>query len=82
MLQLIFGGYYALYVALLHAAIQVMILMSLLVSVDRVLNVLKYVLISLKARITGKGPQTSWKFEPLPEDPHQYPKVTKISKKY
>lgn len=75
MLQLLFGGYYALYVALLHAAIQVMVLLSLLVSADRVLNVLKYALICARAKITGKKPQQGWNFEPLPEDPHQFPKV-------
>ncbi len=53
-----------------------MVLLSLLVSADRVINVLKYALITLRAKITGKSPTHSrWTFKPLPDDPHQYPKV-------
>ena len=76
MLDLIFGGYYTLYVAVLYVAVQVMTLLSLLVSADRVLNVLKYLLITLRTKITGRPPQNRWNFQPLPEDPHQYPKAS------
>ena len=76
MLALIFGSYYGLYVSLLHGAIQMMVFLSLLVSADRVFNVLKYAIICARAKITGKPPQNNWNFTPLPEDPHQYPKVS------
>jgi beta-mannan synthase len=75
MLSLLFGAYYGLYVTLLHAAIQIMVLLSLLVSADRVINVLKYVLITTRAKLTGTLPHSRWTFKPLPKDPHQYPKV-------
>lgn len=75
MLALLFGAYYGLYVTFLHAAIQVMVLLSLLVSADRVINVLKYLLITTRSKITGKSAHSRWTFKPLPEDPHQYPKV-------
>jgi len=75
MLALLFGAYYGLYVTLLHAAIQVMVLLSLLVSADRVINVLKYVLITTRSKLTGKSAHSRWTRKSLPEDPHQYPKV-------
>ena len=52
-----------------------MTLLALLVSADRVLNVSKYIFITLRSKITKTPPQTQWKYEPLPDDPHCYPKV-------
>lgn len=76
LISLLLGGYYAVYVTLLRMAIQVAVVASLLVSADRVLNVLKYVLIAARAKITGRHPNTRWNYQPLPDDPHQYPKVS------
>jgi beta-mannan synthase len=52
-----------------------MVLLSLLVSADRVINVLKYILITTRCKLTGKSAHSRWKFKTLPEDPHQYPNV-------
>lgn len=76
-LALLLGGYYGIYIALINAAIQVAVLFSLLVSADRVLNVLKYVVIKAKVKLTGRLPQHAWNFIPLPEDPLEFPKVSK-----
>lgn len=76
LLALLLGGYYSLYVALLHGAIRVAMLFSLLVSADRVLNVAKYLFIKARARLTGHLPQHNWNFKPLPADPHAFPKVS------
>lgn len=78
-LGIFIGGYYALYVAILRLAIQVMTFLSLMVSADRLLNVLKYGLIRVKAYFTGKLPQHAWNFKPLPDEPLDFPKVRALS---
>ena len=74
-LELYVGGYYALYVAILRIAVQVMTFLSVLVSADRLLNVLKYAWIRVKAYFTGKLPQHAWNFKSLPDEPLDFPKV-------
>ena len=74
-LALLFGSYYAAWVYFLRCVIQVFTFLSLLVSVDRLLNVLKYCFIRGRAKLTGHLPQHNWNFKPLPEDPHEFPKV-------
>lgn len=74
-LGLLFTTYYDLYVALLHAAIQLAVFLSLLVAGDRILNISKYVLIKARAKLTGRLPQHAWNFKPLPIDYAEYPRV-------
>jgi hypothetical protein len=75
-LGLLFTTYYDLYVALLHAAIQLAVFLSLLVAGDRILNISKYVLIKARAKLTGRLPQHAWNFKPLPIDYAEYPRVS------
>jgi hypothetical protein len=51
------------------------VVLSLLVSADRVLNVLKFGFIKLRAKLTGRLPQDSWSRAPLPSSPHDFPMV-------
>ena len=74
-LALLFGAYYSIWVSFLTFIVHVFTCLSLLVSADRILNVLKYCLVRGKAKLTGRLPQHSWNFKPLPEDPHEFPKV-------
>jgi hypothetical protein len=82
LLSLLLGSYYSLYVVLLRTAITVAVFVSLLVSVDRVLNVTKYLLIRARARLTGRLPEHAWNFKPLPADQDAYPKVRVQSSTY
>ena len=67
--------YYPVYVAVLSGLVQVAIFLSVLVSADRILNILKYFLIRAKVLLTGKLPQHGWHFQPMPQDSREYPKV-------
>lgn len=69
-------GAYEFYVAALHASVQLAVLLSLLVSADRVLNVLKFGCIKLRAKLTGRLPQDRHVFAPLPKRPEDYPLVS------
>lgn len=73
--SLILTSYYELYVLLLHAAIQLALFLSLLVSLDRVLNVCKYAVTRLATRLTGRQPRDAWHFQSLPEETSLFPKV-------
>ena len=69
-------SYYEFYVAALHAAVQLAVVLSLLVSADRVLNVGKFAFIKLRARLTGRLPKDDWFYAALPEDPDAHPKAS------
>ncbi|KAI3430675.1 hypothetical protein D9Q98_005265 [Chlorella vulgaris] len=69
------SSYYAFYVAALGAAVQLAVVLSLLVSADRVLNVLKYIVIKARAKVTGRQPKDSWACEALPKEVEAYPLV-------
>ncbi|EFN51937.1 hypothetical protein CHLNCDRAFT_139598 [Chlorella variabilis] len=66
---------YDFYVAALRASVQLAVVLSLLVSADRVLNVLKFACIKLRAKLTGRLPQDAWFRAPLPKAPEEYPLV-------
>lgn len=70
------SSYYAFYVAALGAAVQLAVVLSLLVSADRVLNVLKYIVIKARAKVTGRQPKDSWACEALPKEVEAYPLVS------
>ena len=68
---------YDVYVLLLQGCISLAVVLSLLVSVDRVLNVSKFAYTKARARLTGRRPQEAWYFKPLPEQDSHHPKVRK-----
>lgn len=72
---LLFISTYDLYVAALRLLIQLAVFLSLLVAGDRILNITKYVLIKLRAKLTGRLPEHGWNFKPLPVDFAEYPQV-------
>jgi hypothetical protein len=74
--MLLFSSYYEFYVAALHAAVQLAVALSLLVSLDRVLNIAKFGWIKARSRLTGRLPKDSWAFSPLPEEAELYPRVS------
>jgi len=69
---------YDLYVSLLEGAISLCVALSVLISVDRLLAVVKYLQTKLRAKLTGKGPEAAWRHRGMP-DPVKcgdlYPKV-------
>lgn len=67
---------YELYVAALGASVHLAVALSLLVSADRVLNVLKFAFICMRSKLTGRLPKDAWVCEPLPKDPDAYPRVS------
>ncbi len=75
MLSQLLGGYYGIYVVALQALISLFVALSTLVSLDRVLCIVKYLFIRAKSLVTGKLPQHAWNFRPLPNDPENYPTV-------
>lgn len=66
----------AFYLAALAWAVRLAVALSLLVSADRVLNVLKYAFIRLRARVTGRLPKDAWAYAALPDNPKEYPLVS------
>lgn len=70
------SSYYAFYVAALAAAVRLAVVLSLLVSADRVLNVLKFGAIRARAALTGRTPKDSWFCAPLPADAEEHPRVS------
>ncbi|KDD76984.1 glycosyltransferase-like protein, partial [Helicosporidium sp. ATCC 50920] len=68
-------GYRELYIALLQLIIRCAVGLSLLVSADRLLNIVKFVAIKLRAGISGRASHHAWNFATLPSDPLLYPKV-------
>lgn len=58
---------YELYVALLDALISVAVALSVVVSLDRVFHVMKYVQLKTRARITGRKPEEYYQFNALPD---------------
>jgi hypothetical protein len=70
------GGMYGLIVSFLNGlVIPLAVFLSMLVSADRLLNVLKYAAVRLRTRLTGYKPERSWYFKPLPDDYHDFAKV-------
>lgn len=63
---------YELYVTILKTSILIAVGCSLLVSMDRLAGVFKYLYISGRSEVTGRRPENRFKFTPLP-DPNQYP---------
>jgi hypothetical protein len=78
-LALLLGSYYSIWVSILTGLVHVFTLLSLLVSADRILNVIKYCFIRARSRLTGHIPQHDWNFKPLSEDPHEFPKVRALA---
>lgn len=58
---------YELYVALLDALISVAVALSVVVSLDRVFHVMKYVQLKMRARVTGRKPEEYYQFNALPD---------------
>lgn len=61
--------------AVLSGLVQIAVILTLLVSVDRLLTITKYLFTKAKSFLTGKLPQTAWHFQPLPEDCDDHPTV-------
>ena len=73
-----FVTFYDLYVGLLKAAITAAVALSLLISLDRLYRVAKYLRISGKTWLTGHKPEHEFGARPLPDPTHfslAYPKV-------
>lgn len=66
---------YGWYVAALGAAVQLAVLLSLLVSADRLLNVAKYAFIRARGALTGRLPKDDWFCAPLPGEAEEHPMV-------
>lgn len=69
---------YDVYVAALNALISVAVALSVLIAVDRLFHVLKFLQYKMKARITGKSPKSRFKCAPMPDQTqmgHLYPMV-------
>lgn len=62
---------YDLYVAILKTAILAAVMLSLLVSMDRLYKVGKYMQVAARAHLTGRKPEHSFQCNSLP-DPSQY----------
>lgn len=62
---------YDLYVAILKTAIVAAVSLSLLVSLDRLYKVGKYMQVAARAQLTGRKPEHAFQCDPLP-DPEQY----------
>lgn len=73
--MVLYTSFYSVYVLCLQGAVNVFVLLALLVAADRVLNLTKYLVIKARAKLTGRTPQLSWYFKPLPEVEDLYPKV-------
>lgn len=70
-----FGGYYGLYIAVLRLLINAAVCLSVLVSLDRMINITKFLYFKARAKLTGYLPEHDWAFPALPNDPLSYPKV-------
>lgn len=57
---------YELYVALLDALISVAVALSVVVSLDRVFHVMKYMQLKTRSRVTGRKPEDYYQFSQLP----------------
>ncbi len=57
---------YELYVALLDALISVAVALSVVVSLDRVFHVMKYMQLKTRSRVTGRKPEDYFQFSQLP----------------
>lgn len=66
-----FTTIHELYIALLKVAISSAVLLSVLVSLDRLWKVGKYLHVQLNIQLTGRKPEHSFQNAPLP-DPNQY----------
>ena len=70
--------YYEAYVSLLKAAIAAAVAFSLLISIDRLLRVAKYLKIIVRTRLSGIRPEDAFSARPLPDLLHgsdAYPRV-------
>ncbi|GMH38437.1 hypothetical protein BSKO_06321 [Bryopsis sp. KO-2023] len=69
---------YDVYVTMLDAVISVAVAFSVLIAVDRLFHVVKFVQLKMKMKITGRRPENAFKYQAMP-DPMQfsnlYPKV-------
>jgi beta-mannan synthase len=75
MLEPLLQQYYPWYVLALQVLISVFVALSTLVSLDRILCIAKYAVVKVKSLVTGKLPQHSWNYRPLPNDSQNYPTV-------
>eukprot|EP00210_Caulerpa_lentillifera_P004084 g3897.t1 len=66
------------YVTVLEALVSLAVALSILITIDRISHVFKYVYLKLKSRLFGKKPESKWRFQPFPDAvqyPQLYPKV-------
>ena len=69
---------YDAYVAILEFTISISVALSVLISIDRLFLIVKYVLLKLKARLLNKRPESCFHCLPFPDlqqFPERYPKV-------
>jgi hypothetical protein len=69
------ASYYQFYLAALQASVQLAVVLSLLVSADRILSILKLGFIKLRAKVTGRLPKDDYFCAPLPKNAADYPLV-------
>lgn len=73
-----YSSFYELYVSFLRTVIFLAIVLSLLVSLDRLYHVLKCLAVLTRIRLTGRKPEDAFMPQPLPDpvyESHLYPKV-------
>ena len=69
---------YDAYVAVLECTISIVVALSVLISIDRLFQIVKYVLLKLNARLLNKHQESCFRCLPFPDPlqfPEQYPKV-------
>lgn len=69
---------YDVYVLLLNTFISVAVAMTVVISLDRLMHVVKFIQTRVKTKITGHRPQQRYKFQAMPDQKHfahMYPKV-------
>ena len=67
---------YELYVALLDALISVAVALSVVVSLDRVFHVMKYMQLKTRSRVTGRKPEDYYQFSQLPGGARSHSRIT------
>lgn len=73
-----YATFYELYIGLLKAAITAAVSLSLLISLDRLYRVAKYVHFSCRTCLSGRKPEHEFGARPLPDPTHfslAYPRV-------
>ncbi|GMH37152.1 hypothetical protein BSKO_05025 [Bryopsis sp. KO-2023] len=69
---------YDVYLVVLNALISMAVALTVVISVDRLLHVVKFIQGKIKARVTGVRPEQKFKLQPMPDQKHfahMYPKV-------